>query len=81
MTILVKFSHISTILHKLKDKIGTLKKKRLLTLVVKLHFLLKLVLQKCCYPKPEPGAGARSRNRLRLDRLHNTGREYRFLRY
>ena len=28
--ILVKFSHISTILHKLKDKIGTLKKKKII---------------------------------------------------
>ena len=39
-----------------------------MTLVFKLHFLLKFVLQKSCYPEPEQVAGSRSKS----DRLHNT---------
>ena len=39
----------------------------------KLHFFIKLLLQKLCYPEPEAEAGSRNRSRSRLDRLHNTG--------
>ena len=45
-----------------------------MTLVFKLQFLLKFVLQKCCYLEPEPrtGAGSPNRSRSRLDWLHYT---------
>ena len=58
MTILVKFSPFRQFIHKLKEKIGTLKNTtKLLTLVFKTAFLLKLVSQKFCFPELEPVAG------------------------
>ena len=58
VTILVKFSHISTIYTQIERKIGTytLKKTKLLTSV----FKTALVLQNCCYPEPGAGAGTRA---------------------
>ena len=38
----------------------------------KLHFLLKFVLQKCCYPEPKPVAGTEARAGSKLDQLRNT---------
>ena len=54
---LVKFSHISTTYTQIERKRGTLKKNlNYWLLFSKLHFLLKLVLQKC-YQEPKPVAG------------------------
>ena len=46
----------------MKEKIGTLLKKQNYWLQFsKLHFLLKLVFPKFCYPKPVAGTGSEAR--------------------